>query len=29
MTTTTGRNTPVGAMATNDTLKRFFVGPKG
>ena len=29
VTTTTGKNTPVGMMASDDTLKRFFVGPKG
>ncbi|OOS24637.1 PhoX family protein [Moraxella pluranimalium] len=29
VTTTTGKNTPVGMMASEDTLKRFFVGPKG
>lgn len=29
VSTTTGKNTPVGMMASDDTLKRFFVGPKG
>ncbi|MDO4440782.1 MAG: PhoX family phosphatase [Moraxella sp.] len=29
ITTSTGQGTKVGAVATPDTLKRFFVGPKG
>ncbi len=29
LTTSTGKVTHVGAAATSDTLKRFFVGPKG
>lgn len=29
LTTSTGQSTLVGASATHDTLKRFFVGPKG
>ncbi|MDO4251339.1 MAG: PhoX family phosphatase [Moraxella sp.] len=29
VTASTGKNTPVGMMASEDTLKRFFVGPKG
>lgn len=29
LTTSAGQKTPMGAVATTDTLKRFFVGPKG
>lgn len=29
VTTSTGEHTPIGAMASEETLKRFFVGPKG